>query len=339
MKLSMHAALAALALVVNVNAADLSVEALVTGLDNPCGIAAHPGTGELFVSDSAARQVLRVNVKSGQSSPVITGFPQDVYGKGPMYDIGPLGLALLDRETLVVGGGGLKDGQELLRMYTLPKAGHSIAVDDMKYCLGPIAPGEESLMGEGNFYGVAVGKHGIYITCNGDDTKGWVSRATLTDGTPGELKPFIATKVATNVDAPVGITIDKKGRLVIGQMGEINIPGDSLLTVYDADSGELVASCETGLYDIAALAYSPKSGKLYAVDFAWMDTTKGGLFRLDVATKGGTMTAKAVKVAPLDKPTAMAFGDDGTLYVTIFGTADEGSDAKPGQVVKIVGDL
>ena len=77
-------------------------------LNNPCGVAVQPGTGHVFVSDSAAGRVIRI-VK-GKLEDVITGFPQDIYGKGPMYDIGPLGLAFPSQDTLVVGGGGLKDG-------------------------------------------------------------------------------------------------------------------------------------------------------------------------------------------------------------------------------------
>lgn len=316
-----------------------TVKTVLSGLNNPSGIAIQPGTGHVFVSDSAAHQIVRMDPASHESSPVVTGFPEDIYGKGPKFAIGPLGLAFLDDETLVVGGGGLPDAQELVQIYTVPAAGKTVSADEPKYKLGPIGPSEASLKGEGNFYALAIDKQGVYITSNGDDTKGWVLKIGLTDGTPGELKPFIATKVATNVDAPVGITLNKEGQLVVGQMGEVNVPKDSLLTVYDATSGKLVANAPTGLYDIAGLAYSPKSGKLYCVDFAWMDTKEGGLFRLDVTTKDDKTTVKATKIAVLDKPTALAFAPDGTLYVTLFGTAKEGSDEKPGQVVQIGGDL
>ena len=42
---------------------------------------------------------------------------------------------------------------------------------------------------------------------------------------------------------------------------------------------------ETRLYDITGLAYSPKTGLLYATDFAWMQTDEGGLFRLDAVAQ------------------------------------------------------
>ncbi|MEX2122060.1 MAG: hypothetical protein WD847_20945 [Pirellulales bacterium] len=355
--LSLHlAALIALMLVLDASAGDEAkkqddkakakapasqpaIEPVLTNLSNPCGIAIHPATGDLFVSDSASLQVVRVAAKTHKCSPVITGFPKDVYGKGPMYDIGPLGLAFVDDETLVVGGGGHVDGQELLQIYTVPKPGTSIKAEQAKYTLGPITPGDDSLMGEGNFYGLAVDEHGIYISSNGDDTKGWVLKVELSSGVPGPLKPFIKTKVATGVDGPVGITLNKQGKLVVGQMGEINIPKDSLLTIYDAQSGEMLANAETDLYDIADLAYSPKSGKLYAIDFAWMDESQGGLFRLDVTGDGSTMKVKPVKIVSLDKPAAMAFAPSGVLYVCEFGTAEEGSKEKPGRVVAIRGNL
>jgi hypothetical protein len=40
------------------------------------------------------------------------------------------------------------------------------------------------------------------------------------------------------------------------------------------------------------------------------------------------------KVAELDKPTAIVFDAEGNAYITIIGTAEEGSDQKPGQVIR-----
>ncbi len=319
--------------------AQVKVAPVIAGLLNPSGVAVQPGSGHLFIADSGALRILRLDpAAADKAHSVIKGFTKDIYGKGPMYDIGPLGVAFLDQNTLAVGDGGKPDGQELAYVFAVPESGKAIQVSDAKQTLGPIAAGEESQKGEGNFYGLAVANGAAYITSNGDDTKGWVLKFDYANGKAGALKPFIATKVAVNVDAPVGITTDKEGRLVIGQMGEINVPGDSLLTIYDA-KGKLVAKAETGLFDIAGLAYSPKSGKLYAVDYAWMDSAKGGLYRLDTKLDGDKLTVKAELVTSLDKPTALAFTPDGSLYVTLIGTAKSPAEDRPGSLVKITGDL
>ena len=84
---------------------------------------------------------------------------------------------------------------------------------------------------------------------------------------------------------------------------------------------------ETGLSDIAGLAYSSKTKKLYATDFAWLDSTKekaeektGGLYELTI--KDDKVEAK--KILALDKPAAITFSKDGSkLYLTTFGTPED----------------
>lgn len=320
-------------------AAKPAAQPFARNLDNPSGVAIQPGTGHLFVAEH--RGIVRFYQKEAgaDGKPTrgrameVTKFPTDIYGKGPMYDIGPLGLAFMDASNLVVGDGSRVDGEELVRIYSVSStpAEKPAAEGAAAVTLGPITAGEQSAKGEGNFYGIAITPHAIYVTCNGDDTKGWISRALIENGKPGPLTPFIATKEKLGVDAPVGITVNKEGDLVVSQMGEMNVPGDSLLTIYDAKTGELKQKFETGLHDIAGLAYSPVTGKLYGVDFAWSDTKQGGLFEFTIL--GDKCTTR--KVLDLDKPTAIAFDPQGNAYISVFGTAEEGSDMKPGSVVRV----
>lgn len=313
--------------------ADHHVSTVLDGLDNPAGVAIQPETGTLFVSDSGASRVVRV--VDGKAQDVITDFPVDVYGKGPMYNIGPLGLVFIDQNTLVVGGGGLVDGEELLRVYKIPEAGQPAIKADKMEASFKLA-GNDELKGEGNFYGLASnGKH-VFVTCNGDDTKGWVSRAVIKDGKLGKYERFLATKEATEVDAPVAVTISPRGELVIGQMGEISIPSDGLLTFYNAKNGKLLLNLETGLSDITALAYSPK-GQLYATDFNWLNTSEGGLYQLISKEEGGKQSIESKKIESLDKATAMVFAADGSLYITVIGTGE--GDAKGGKLLKIAPGL
>jgi DNA-binding beta-propeller fold protein YncE len=332
-------AVGAVALAVSSVSGQTKADTVVGGLSNPTGLAVQPETGHVFVADSAAGKVVRV--VDGKAEDVVTGFPKDVYGKGPFYDIGPLGLAFLDKDTLVVGDGSYKDGEEYVRVFTVPAAGKpAINFDkDAKAKLGPL-PEKDGLKPEGNFYAIAVGKTAIYITSNGDDTKGWVLKADVNGTKLGELTRYIATKEAVEVDAPVGIAISPVGEIVVGQMGEVNKPKDSLLTFYSAKTGKKILNLETGLYDITSLAYSSKTGSLYALDFAWMSSGDGGLYRLDRSNADGKQGVKSTKVLALEKPTAMAFGKDGELYITVVGPKKDSENApKEGALLKIAPGL
>jgi len=310
--------------------AEPKVTKVVDGLSNPCGIAIQPETGVVFVSDSAASRIVRI--VDGKVEDVITDFPVDVYGKGPMFNIGPLGLVFMDKNTLVVGGGGLKDGEELLRVYDLsgdlPKK-----ADAMSSSAALAAVEADELRGEGNLYGLAKQGNAVYVTCNGDDTKGWVSKAVIEGGKVTSFERFIATKEATEVDAPVAITESPRKLLVVGQGGEVGVAGDALLSYYNPVDKKLIANYETGLSDITALVYNSKNGQLYATDFSWADTTKGGLFQLIAGEEGGKQIVTAKKVVELDKPTAMVVDADGNLLITAFGAVEEGK--KTGVLLKV----
>lgn len=311
---------------------DVKVETVVGGLNNPCGIAMHPKTGEIYVADSGAARVCKI--KDGKVVPVITEFPIDVYGKGPKYDIGPLGLAFLDENHLLVGGGGLKDGEELLRLYKLPEDGKTIKASEM--VASKNLPAKDDIKGEGNFYALAISGDNVYVSSNGDDTKGWLGKATIKDGKIADYQRGIATKEAIEVDAPVGLTIDpKNGYIVVGQMGEITIPGDGQLSFYSPKDGKLLANFEAGLSDITAVAYNNTTYQMYALDFCWNDTKKGGLFHMiktrDEKTKKSG--CKANLIVNLDKPTAMVIDKDGNAYVTVIGTAE--GDKPGGKLLKI----
>jgi hypothetical protein len=322
-----------LSVAVSANAAD--PKTVADGLDNPTGLAVQPGTGHVFIASHAG--VHRLDPKTGTVTAEVTGYPDptDVYGKGPKYPIGPLGLAFVDESTLVVGGGSRKDGAELVRIFKVgaTAAAKPQAEDKAAYTLGPITASDKTAKGEGNFYGVATNGQWIFITCNGDDTKGWVAKARIKDGKPGKLQLAIATKEATEVDAPGPVTFNKsKKGIIVGQIGEVTIPGDSLVTFYSAN-GKMLRNLTTGLNDLAGLAYSPKTGKLYGTDFSWVDATKGGLFQLII--KKDAKEAKTKKIVGLDKPTGLAFDAEGNCYIAVFGAVE--GDKPTGKVICISG--
>ena len=309
---------------------------VVDQLNNPSGVAVQPETGRVFVADSGAGRVIRV--VDGEIQPVIVDFPMDVYGKGPKYNIGPLGLAFVGKNILVVGGGGQVDGAELLRIYNLPQTGEKILkAADMATSFKLTAT--ESMKGEGNFYSVATMPHGIFVTCNGDDEKGWVAKADVSGTKFGPFKRFIATREQTGIDAPVGMTISPDGQLLIGQAGELTVAKDSMLTFYDSRSGKKLVNYPTGLYDITGLAFSPQTKNLFAVDFAWMDAAAGGLFEISADPSSRRRKLEVTKVLPLQKPTAMAFAADGTLYVTVLGKPGENAANLTGKLLRFAAGL
>ncbi|WP_373652442.1 MULTISPECIES: hypothetical protein [unclassified Schlesneria] len=308
---------------------------LVKHLNNPSGVTVHPGTGHVFVTSNQG--VFRWDRSTpGKVYLEVEGFPTDVYGKGPKYNIGPLGVTLWGTDRLIVPDGGLQDGEELVRVYKIADElpAKPRKATETEFALGPIKGNPEiNYKGEGNYYAAVVWNDTIYVTSNGDDTKGWIATAKIVDGKPGELTGTIATKEATEVDAPVAITVTPDGSsLVVGQMGEMTVPGDSLLTFYDKE-GKLTKKLTTGLNDITGLAYSPKTGKLYATDFAWAEEIKGngGLFELEVGEEA--VTAK--KIVSLDRPTALAFDKEGTLYLTVFGTGENTGEKPTGGLVRL----
>ena len=314
-------------------AQDIKVETVIEGLNNPCSVAIQPDTGHVFVADSGALRIVRI--VDGKATDVITDFPKDVYGNGPKYDIGPLGLCFLDKETLVVGGGGKPDGEELLRVFQVPAVGKEAIKADKTHGKALSIPASGETVGEGNFYGLARGNLGVFVTCNGDDEKGWVSLAGISEEKKlTEFSRSIATKELTKVDAPVGITLSPDGYVVVGQMGEINVAEDSLLTFY-SEEGKLLENYKTGLNDISGLAYGPNHGRLFAIDFNWQDTDNGGLYKLVGEGEDRKQGCSAELITQLKKPTSMAFAANGDLFITLAGNMSEGSEQPDGKLVVI----
>lgn len=289
-------------------------EVIVDGLNNPCGVAIQPGTNHLFVSDSGNNRVVRI--LDGKPQNVITGFPSQTFGRNPEFEIGPLGLLFLDKDTLVVGGGGNADGEELVRVYKVPAAGEeAITADKMES--GLVIKSEGSVVGEGDFFGLAKSTKGLYVTCNGDDSKAWIAKADIAGNKVSKLRRHIATKDSTGVNAPNGITFSPEGYLVVSHMGKTRMQADSILAFYN-ERGDFLDKFPTNLYDVTGIAYGPKKKRLFAIDFCYADNSKGGLYKLIETSEDAG--CQAVKIIGLDKPTAMVFDNLGNLYVTVFGS-------------------
>ena len=339
---------------------ELPHSVVLEGLHNPTGVAVQPGTGTIFVVESGAGQIVRLvsaeadadseadgteAEKSFRAKPVIVGFPEDTYGKGPTYKIGPLSIAFLDKSTLLVGGGGNPDGKEVVYVVTLPASGSEPVNIEDAAAFEPVAEvaadgDKPAIAGEGNFFNVVLIDGQVFATANGDDEKGWIVRGKLREKSPeGALQRFIATKPIAKVNAPVAITKTPKDHLLVGQMGPIAGEQDSVISFYDSKTGKSLMNLGTDLHDIVALQYGPvkepyKKSHLYALDFSWADPAEGKLVRLDAKLdESGKQQVSTIKLASLVYPTSMAFGVGGELYVTLL--SNDGSDDQPdGKLIK-----
>ncbi len=199
----------------------IKVEPLMSGLDQPCGIAIRPGSSDLYVAESGAARIIRVRPgEPNRSSDVVTGFAQEPFAAEPSFRLGPLAVAFLDKNHLIVGEGGQPSGSDVVRVFKLPEDDHALKVDQAVQTLGPIPAGPLSQTGEGNFCGIAVVQASVYVASSGDDTKGWILKSDATGTMLGAIEPTIATKQQTSVKAPAALTMSRRNELVVAQMGE-----------------------------------------------------------------------------------------------------------------------
>jgi sugar lactone lactonase YvrE len=330
--------------------AQYAAEIVAKNLDNPCGLAvrqtvAPNAPSELFISESGAGRVVRLFTdKPSEVEPVITGFPVAKFGDKPQYNIGPLGLAFITPRTkLAVGTGGLREGEDVVQVYSWPQDVTATSYDKAEYHVGPIAAGGRSKNGEGNFFGLAKtaendSENAFFVTSAADKEHGWVLKAGVAANRLGDLQPFIASQQVTGVASPSAVAVNPKQRshyLVVAQMGHTDDQRDSVVAFYTPASGEPAMVLNTGLYDITGLAYNAQSGDLYATDFAWAKPEAGGVYRLEAIEVEGRQSCRPVKIAPAMRPTALAFTPDGSLYVTAMGARNTVDEPPTGVLLKI----
>jgi hypothetical protein len=327
--------------------AGAKVDTLITGLTNPCGVAIRPGgQGERFeilVADSGAGRVVRAwSNEPNSSADVITGFAVATF-VDESTKAGPIALHFLDRNHLVVGANAGERGATL-RVYELADEIEELSIDDAKQqvdFVGVVGPADEV----GNhIYAMArtrANDHvadAIVFTAMRSDRTGILQRVAVTAGELGTPAMFALATSVSGSDFLVAVCVAPHGHVVASDAGEPDKRPDSKLAYYNPINGSQVLELATGLYDIVSLAYSPRTGSLYSADIAWKSPGDAGIYRIDDAGSPGQPACKAVKIADVAGPSAIAFGPDGALYVAAFG--ESGKDGgKDGVLLKLTGGL
>jgi hypothetical protein len=154
-------------------------------------------------------------------------------------------------------------------------------------------------------------------------------------------KPVVFGTAQQNA-MPAAVAVSKQGYVLVAQSNENAETNGSRLTFFNPIDAAVVMQLNVDLENIRGLVYSPKTGNLYAANFGTSGENNGasktGVYRLDDASEPGKPACRAVKIADVLRPTAMAFAPDGSLYVAAAGNIG----ARPidnGYLVKLNGDL
>ena len=310
----------------------LKIETVSDVLIDPMAIAVHPTTAEIYVADSGALRIVRI--KNGKIEPVVTGFKKQDFGMDSGMEVGPLAFAFLDPKHLIVAvAADNTAASPNFSVYALPESGKPPADAAKPKSSHGLTPKKQPPKSGGIGYGMVATGEGVYATTTMESDQGWILRADRIKDGVSDFQRLVATKEKSNVGTPMAITrAFEVGYFAVGEIGTFDTEGDSVLSYYDESGKRLGQSFKTGLNDISGLAFGPKRGRLFAIDYSAMDPSKGGLFKL---VAEGTTGCRADKLADLTNPTAMAFDKKGDLYITLRATND--NNPKSGKLVKIAG--
>jgi len=252
-----------------------------------------------------------------------------------------LSLAFLDKNTLVFATGRRAGNADALRVYAVPSTKTTRLANETALSIDVCSAGDAPSNHELDIRGVAVGADSILVACHSNMHQNGIVRITFNHGKPSPPRLLVPLPVTERFGVPDGITMSPEGYLVVGQMSEPTAQGSSELAFYDAHSGTLLSRFSTDLRHIVSLAYHPKSGRLYALDFTGEEHADDGLYRLDSILTNGKPDVRARKIVSLNRPTSMAIDPNGSIYVTILGSSDDETDddQKSGKLLRIKGDL
>jgi hypothetical protein len=226
-------------------------------------------------------------------------------------------------------------------LYEIGDAKDPLSAEQMKQRIALPAPPEVSELPHGGCYALSRTRPNdtvpdlLLVAVVGDGRVSDVWKLRIRAGTLSDMNRF-TTKPGDDDAGTVlaAVAVSEQGFVLTARRGAKR---DSVLTFQNPASGATVMRLPTELHTIAGLAYSTRSPNLYALDLATASPGEGGLFRIDDAGQAGRPACRAVRIQTIQKPTALAFGPDGALYITAWNDANGRSDQ--GLLLRLTGEL
>ena len=317
-------------------AESLKVETVLADLKHPFSVAVEAESGDVYVAEAGRQRVFKW--VDSKVLDVVTGFAKSTFeldssnGKR-VYSGGPVAIDFY-RNQLIVGTAGEGAGKDKVLLFILEK--------DAKLPLDlKAAKSNDSLekssktVAEGGFLDLVAGNGYFFASCfEGDLEKSWVSRAQLKKDKFTVFRRFFETKKAAGVPRSLAIGRTAEGYLMVGNMGEADGKADSQLVMYEVKSGKPLERFELQpIADVIDVEVAKDSQRVFLLDHNFASPESGGLYEL-IANQDG-IGGNVKKLLDLNGPTAMAFGKNGELYVTLAG--DPAEESANGKLLKITG--
>ncbi len=274
---------------------------------------------------------------------MIAGFPVNVSAGDRPNSPGIQSLYFLDHLRLVVAGGD-NDAKPFIRLYELQDLEGVLQFDEHKQTADPPADEDRASDDIRSFHDLARTRpndrvaDALLLAAAGERGPAGLWKVAVRANTIGEIAPFDAVKESEHTAAIGGIAIANSGYIVVAGDSESGSEHHAALRFLNPVDGRVALQFQTELPNIVGLAYNPTTGNLFAACIDPTDKAADGIYRLDDAGKRGKPACRATQIAALPRPTALAFGTDGTLYVTALGKPDE-KNHNSGVLLKVDGVL
>jgi len=335
-------------------AAAATWQVVVSGLDNPRGLAFGP-EGGLYIAQAGrggdgpcgpgpegtrcygnSGAISRYDPKTGNLTDVVTGLPSLATEEGEMFAIGPNDLSLHGRGNLMftIGFGGDPgtrqavfgpDGAKLARLGRATPDGKWRLLQDLGQSEADHNPAGDEV--DSNPYGILALQGKQIVADAGANAlvqvrdNGAISALATFANRMVDAPPFLGLPPGTQIpmDAvPTSVALGPDGNYYVGQLTGFPFPVGAANIYRVPAGGGAPTVFASGFTHIVDLTFGP-DGSLYVVEIA-----KNGLL---AAFNGNDWTGALIRIAPdgtrtelvpgaLTAPGGVAVGSDGALYVT-----------------------